>query len=153
MNWIINKLSKLKYHTNLLELTRPLQIYLDNYNWLFSDLEFGDGSYELPINYDQDYFILTAADFKKIAEQNVQIIWGTLLAVPKDKTIQIDEQSLPCVEGNENIWKNGNIQLDTAEIEIDCVDSSYTIIKFKLEEMSKAFKEYFTEAIELEKFK
>ena len=105
----------------------------------------------LPINFDKDYFILTAKDFQKIAEEDVQIIWGALLAVPENQEINTSEQ-LPFVEGNDNIWKDGNIQLENAEIEIDCFDSSYTIVKFKSMEMSKAFKDYFPEAIELEKF-
>jgi hypothetical protein len=153
MNWIISKTNKLRYHTQLSELTKPLQPYLKNYKWLFSDLDFNaDKLPHLPINFDQDYFILSAADFEKIADEDVQIIWGALLAIPNERKIDVNEQQLPYVEGNDTIWRNGNIQLETAEIEIDCLDSSYTIVKFKLEEMSKAFKDYFTEAIELEKF-
>ena len=121
--------------------------------WLFSDLNFITNNLpHLSINFDRDYFILTSGDFQKIADQDVQIIWGALLAVPKNEEIQVDEQDLPMVEGNNNIWRNGHMQLDNAEIEIDCFDSSYTIMKFKSEEMSRAFKDYFSEAIELEKF-
>ena len=152
MNWIISKSRKLRYHTDLSELTKPFQPYLARYKWLFSDLDFITSrlSY-LPINFDKDYFILTAKDFQKIAEEDVQIIWGALLAVPENQEINTSEQP-PFVEGNDNIWKDGNIQLENAEIEIDCFDSSYTIVKFKSMEMSKAFKDYFPEAIELEKF-
>lgn len=153
MNWIIGKTDKLRYHTQLSELTKPLQPYLKYYKWLFTDLDFLTNKLpHLPINFDEDYFILSAADFKKVTDEDVQIIWGALLAVPNGKDINVDEQQLPYVEGNENIWRNGNIQLETAEIEIDCFDSSYTIVKFRSEEMSKVFKDYFTEAIELEKF-
>ena len=153
MNWIINKTDKLRCHTLLSELTKPLRQYLPNYKWLFSDLDFITSNLpHLPINFDRNYFILTSEDFQKIADQDVQIIWGALLAVPKHEEIQVDKQDLPLVEGNNNIWRNGHIQLDNAEIEIDCFDSSYTIVKFKSVEMSKAFKDYFSEAIELEKF-
>ena len=124
MNWIIDKTNKLRCHTLLSELTLPLQPYLQNYKWLFSDLNFiTDRMQDLPISFDRDYFILTAEDFQKIADEEVQIIWGTLLAIPRDEDIHIDEQKLPFVEGNDNIWRNGNIQLDNAEIEIDCFDS------------------------------
>jgi len=153
MNWIIDKTDKMECHTLLSELTTPLQSYLKAYKWLFSDLDFLTNKLpNLPINFDKDYFLLTAKDFQQIADADVQIIWGALLAVPNDQEIYIDEQNLPFVEGNDNIWTNGNIQLENAEIEIDCFDSSYTIVKFKSEEMSKVFKEYFSEAIELEKF-
>jgi hypothetical protein len=153
MNWIIHKTKKLRCHTLLGELIKPLQPYLQQYKWLFSDLDFiTNDSPHLPINFDNDYFILSAEDFQKIADEDVQIIWGALIAVPENEEILIDEINLPLVEGNDNIWRNGNMQLNYAEIEIDCFDSSYTIVKFKSEEMSKAFKDYFSEAIELEKF-
>jgi hypothetical protein len=153
MNWIIHKTKKLRCHTLLAELTKPLQPYLKQYKWVFSDLDFITNHLPyLPINFDQDYFILSADDFQKVADGDVQIIWGVLIAVPENEEIFIDENKWPLVEGNDNIWRNGNMQLKNAEIEIDCFDSSYTIVKFKSEEMSKAFKDYFSEAIELEKF-
>lgn len=152
LDWVIHRSNKLRCHTQLSELTKPIEPYLNRYKWLFSDLDFiTDKLPCLPINFDHDFFILSAADFKKIADEDVQIIWGSLLAVPIEREINIDRDQLPYVEGNDNIWKNGHIQLDVAEIEIDCFDSSYTIVKFTSEEMSKAFREYFTEAIELEK--
>jgi len=154
MNWIIRNTNKLKYHTNLFELTKPLQQYIDNYNWLFSDLDFiTDKLPDLPINYDNNYFILSSDNFKEIINKDVQFVWGALLAVPKHYEIEVDELHLPFVEGNDAIWKNGNIQLKNADIEIDCFDSSYTIIKFRNEDISNVFKSYFDEAIKLEMFK
>lgn len=153
MNWIIHKTKKLRCHTLLAELTKPLQPYLQHYKWLFSDLDFiTDKLPDLPINFHKDYFILTAEDFQKIADEDVQIIWGALIAVRKEEKILINEDKLPLVEGNDSIWSNGNMQLENAEIEIDCFDSSYTIVKFKSAEMSNVFKDYFPEAKELEKF-
>lgn len=153
MNWIIDKTNKMRCHTLLAELTKPLQPYLQHYKWLFSDLDFiTDKLPQLPINFDEDYFILTAEEFQIIADEDVQIIWGALLAIPKDQPVFIDEMRLPFVEGNDNIWTNANFQLVNADIEIDCFDSSFTIVKFRLEDMSKMFKEHFPEASELEKF-
>ncbi len=129
MNWIIKKSKKLRYHTDLLEITKPFQKGIENYNWFLSDLDFiTDQLPNLPINFDQDYFILSPGDFKRLILADVQIIWGVILAVPKNLPIQINEQYLPFVEGNSKIWEAGNIQLDKAEIEIDCFDSSYTIV-------------------------
>jgi len=110
MNWIIGKTDKLNYHTELSELTKPLLSYLHRYKWLFSDLDFITNQLpDLPINFDRDYFILTAEDFQKIAKEDVQIIWGALLAVPAQEEIFVDENNLPFVEDNDNIWRNGNI--------------------------------------------
>ena len=82
----------------------------------------------------------------------MQLIWGVVSGLPKDRKIIIDENDLPYVEGNDLIWKNENFQLQNSVIEIIAFDSSYSIIKFKDEKISNQFKKYFDEAIELEKF-
>ena len=155
MNWIISKTKKLSCHTYLAELLKPIDDEIENYNWIISDFEYnGTGSYvELPINYDHDYFILSPQQFKSLVDINVQIYWGVILGVPLYKTIEVDENNLPFAEGNDLIWKNGNIQHPDAEIEVICYDSSCTIIKFRHKALSDKFKNYFTEAIELEKNK
>ena len=60
---------------------------------------------------------------------------------------------MPFAEGNEQIWKNGTLQVKNSLIEIIAWESSYTIVKFTDNKMSDKFKEYFQEAIELEKYK
>ncbi|MEO7214796.1 hypothetical protein [Mucilaginibacter sp.] len=75
------------------------------------------------------------------------------IAIPYNIEITIDENAIPLAEGNELIWKNGNLQYPDAAIEIICFDSGYTIVKFTDERLSAKFKAYFgDEAIELEKF-
>ena len=155
MNWIIRKSSKMMFHTHLNELLIPISEDLDQFNWLLSDLEFNSTEIngELPINFDRDYFILPKNEFDKLLNADLQIWWGVILAIPKSTKIIIDEDNLPFAEGNGLIWRNGNIQYPDAQIEIVCFDSGYTIVKFKDEYLSNKFKSYFTEAIELEKFK
>jgi len=153
MNWIIRDSDKLWYHTNLKELVKPFYNELGNYNWVLSDLDFISDTTDLPINFDQDYFILSSSEFERLVSADMQIIWGAIVAVPKELPLSLNADTLPYVEGNDKIWENGNLQLPYAEIEIDCFDSSYTIIKFTSGRVSNQFKEYFPEAIELEKFK
>ncbi|MFI5160122.1 MAG: hypothetical protein ACHQHN_02545 [Sphingobacteriales bacterium] len=152
MNWIIHKSKKMPSHTYLSEVLKPLNDHIEDYNWVLSDIDGGnlDG---LPIDYDHDYFVLSPIEFKKILNSRFQFYWGSILAIPLHITIKIDEDNPPYVEGNNLIWKNGNIQYSGAEIEIDCVDSGYTIVKFSREDLSNKFKTYFDEAIDLEDFK
>ncbi len=153
MNWIIGNSNKMRYHTNLFEITKPFKEQIDNYNWILSGLDLLTNKLsDLPINFEGDYFLLSPTDFKKLVESNTQIIWGVILGVPQNLSISIDLDNLPFVEGNDNIWLPGNLQFNFAEIEIDCFDSSYTIIKFISKELSQKFKNYFEEAIELDKF-
>lgn len=152
MNWIIKNTSKIDFHTNLKEILKPISTDLDNYNWFLCDLDFMS-DLPLPINFDKDYFILKNEDFQKIADSRTQIIWGVISAVPKNINIEIKEDALPFVEGNDSVWQNGNFQVNNSEIEIIAFDSSYIIVKFINQTLSEKFKKYFDEAIELEKFK
>jgi hypothetical protein len=154
MNWIIRNSKKLRWQTDLTELFKPIYKEIENYNWILSDIEYnGTSTYnDLPINYDHDYFILSPKQFRKLVDIDIQIYWAIILGVPIDIEIKIDENELPYADGNGLVWKNGNIQYPDASIEIICFDSGYTIVKFKDETLSDTFKEYFDEAIELEKF-
>ena len=152
MNWIIKNTSKIDFHTNLKEILKPISTDLDNYNWFLCDLDFITEK-TLPINLDENYFILNNKDFQKIVNSQTQIIWGVISAVPKNINIEINENDLPFVEGNDLVWENGNLQVNKSEIEIIAFDSSYTIVKFNSQTLSEKFENYFDEAIELEEFK
>jgi hypothetical protein len=153
MNWIIRKSKKLSAHTYLNEVLKPLDEYIEAYNWILSDIEGGGNLSELPIDYEQDYFILSPKEFRKILNSHFQFYWGTIIAVPMSLDIKVNKDNLPYTEGNDLIWKNDHIQYPDAEIEIDCVDSGYTIAKFSKEDLSNKFKTYFDEAVDLEKFR
>lgn len=153
MNWIIQKSKIILYHTHLNEVLYPILNEVKNYNWILADIEHGGLQTMLPINMEDEYFILTPDEFDIILNADVQIWWGVILGVPNNIEIAINQDNIPFTEGNDLIWQNGNIQYPNAEIEINCWDSSYTIVKFKNQELSDKFKAYFPEAIELEKFK
>ena len=154
MNWVIRKTEKLSCHTDLNGLLKPIYDQINKYNWLLSDLEFNgsDNFAELPVNYEEDYFILSPPEFKRLVDTDIQTIWGVILGIPTGKDINIDENKLPYADGNGVIWEEGNIQHPNAEIEIVCYDSSYTIVKFTDNLLSNKFKAYFDEAIDLKKF-
>ncbi len=153
MNWIIRYSDRMRCHTLLDVVVEPIWDDLKDLNWLVTDSEHGpwQGN-DMPLNYEDDYFILTPKKFKSLVDSRSQIIWGVFLAIPQKVKIIVDEDDLPYAEGNELIWKNGNIQHPDAIMELVCFDSGYTIVKFKDEKLSNKFKAYFDEAIELEKF-
>lgn len=129
------------YHTYLDLILEPIKDQIDNYNWIVTDIEmFSTIVTDPPVDMDTDYYILSPGEFKRLVDCEVQFWWGIFLAVPVSKEIQLDINNLPFLEGNKLIWKNGNLQYYTAEIEIDCIDSNYTIVKFSNQELSKKFK-------------
>ncbi|PJJ79772.1 hypothetical protein [Mucilaginibacter auburnensis] len=152
MNWIIRRSNKLLSHTHLKGLIQPIFKDIEKWSWFISDLDFLSNGTILPINFDHDYFILSPEQFQQLVTADPQIIWGVLLGFSNEQLIDVDEENLPYAEGNELIWKNGNIQHTNALIEIVCFDSGYTIVKFRDAQLSGKFKAYFEEAIELESF-
>ena len=154
MNWIIKRTDKMEFHTNLRSILKPIINEIKGLNWLITDLEFNNicRTEDLPVNYEQDYFILSSTQFGDLVAADMQIIWGVILGIPEACTINADQNNLPHAEGNDLIWKNGNLQHPDAIIEIVCFDSSYTILKFKDKHLSDQFKAYFNEAKDLESF-
>lgn len=153
MNWIISESDKLSCHTELQALLKPILSEIEGLTWLISDLEYQEGyPPNLPVDNEHEYFILSPSQFEILVASTVQIIWGVFLGIPADRTIVVDERNLPFAEFNDLIWKNGNIQHPDAVIEINCFDSSYTIVKFQDRKLSDKFVEYFEEAIDLENF-
>jgi hypothetical protein len=153
LNWIIRDTKKLYCHTNLNNL---LNVWIDisEFEWILSDLDvINFTKKKLPIDFNKSFSVITSDDFKKIIETDIQIVWGVISAINKSENPKFDKNNLPFVEGNDNIWINDNFQVENAIFEITAWDSSYTIIKFKDSELSKKFKLYFDEAIELDKYK
>ena len=141
------------FHTNLNNLLNSW-IDISEFEWILSDLDvINFTKKKLPIDFNKSFSVITSDDFKKIIETDIQIVWGVISAINKSENPKFDKNNLPFVEGNDNIWINDNFQVENAIFEITAWDSSYTIIKFKDAELSKKFKLYFDEAIELDKYK
>jgi hypothetical protein len=151
MNWIIRESEKLEFHTNIKEILRPFLGELKSFNWVISDFDFISDK-ELPIHQEVDFFVLSSQEFNEILNSKTQFIWGVISGFSEGHEIVFDEKNLPFAEGNDLIWRNGNLQIPNSTIEIIAFDSSYTIIKFKNKKISDTFKDYFNEAIKLEKF-
>lgn len=142
------------YHTHLGVILTPLKEDIKNFQWLIADVEYQWAEDDFPLNMEDEYLIVSPDTFQRVLNQNTQIIWGSFLGMPKSKKLKIDTEDIPYVESNPLVWEPGNIQHPEALIEIDCIDSGYTIVKFVLKDLSDKFKAFFgDEAIELSKFK
>ena len=154
MNWIIRNTRKLKFHTNLQILLEPIEKEIQRFKWLVSDIEVNSSSIRsLPINNEEDWFLISAEEMQALRSSDTQVVWGVFSAIDRHNQILVDNIILPAAEGAPQIWKNGNLQLQEAEVEIIAFDSSCTIVKFTDIELSDKFKIYFDDAIELEKYK
>ena len=154
MNWIIKNRDKLRFHTNLNVLLRPIENDIQRFNWLINDLEINSSELEnLPITQERDWFFITSEQMEELRISDTQILWGAFSAIDNKINLDINEDMLPYAENVSEIWNNGNLQVKESEIEIIAWDSSFTIVKFTDEILSNKFSDYFDEAIELEKYK
>jgi hypothetical protein len=154
MNWIIRSTKKLYCHTNLNNLLNSSWINISEFDWLLSDLDVVNFSKkELPIDFRENYTLLSPENFKILIESDIQIIWGVISAIKKSENPKFDKENFPYVEGNDNVWENDLFQVENSIFEITAWDSSYTIVKFKDIELSEKFKNHFEEAIQLDKYK
>lgn len=77
MNWIIRSIKSLEFHTNLREVLKPIWEDLNEYEWVLADLDFMTDD-EIPIHFDEDYFILNRDEFNVIYQSRTQLIWGVI---------------------------------------------------------------------------
>lgn len=152
MNYIIQKLQNLPYHTHLGSLLKPIETELNDFQFLITDYLFLSPDKNLSLkNFSSNYEIYNADDFLDLAHKNIQFTCGYFAAISREKEIVLDVENLPYVEGNPDIWEETFLRQD-AEIEIYAYDSIYTIIKFKNSKLSNTFAEHFPEAELLENF-
>ncbi|MGH1518186.1 hypothetical protein [Chryseobacterium sp. JK1] len=151
MNWIIRSTKKVKFHTNLHEVLKPIWNDLAVYKWILTDLDFISDQ-PLPINFDEDYFVLDHPEFEQLYKSNTQIIWGILSAVPNN--IEPDTSACSTLSAEDtNVWEPDHFLIQGSMLEIIAFDSGYTIVKFKDQSLSDKFKDYFQEqAVDLQKF-
>jgi hypothetical protein len=151
MNWIIRSTKKVKFHTNLPEVLKPVWDNLAVYSWILTDLDFISDQL-LPINFDEDFFVLDSIEFEKLYHSNTQIIWGIISAIPNN--IESDSSLISKLSAEDSIvWEPDQFLIPESILEIIAFDSGYTLVKFKDKNLSDTFKDYFQEqAIDLQKF-
>lgn len=115
------------FNTNMYKLMKEFKIKDLNYKWLITDIETNNEEFS-----NKEVIIIKHQDLIKLLENNkdIQWIWAVFSAIPsKYSDDEILKYKFPYIIENENI--NHTIQHPLAEIEIDCIDSSYAKVIFK----------------------
>lgn len=153
MNWIIKNSDKLEYHTHLGILLEPIKEAITALKWLIADVDMNTAELEkLPIDHEREWFLISSDEMKNICKSDTQFIWGVFSGIDQKTDFNPNSFEIPYADGNEEVWKTGNLQIENSKIEIVAWDSTYTIVKFTDKDLSVQFKNYFPEAIELENF-
>lgn len=110
-----------EFNTNMYKLMKCFKDKNLNYKWLITDIE--TTAYDF---LNEEYIIINHQDLMKLLEKNkdIQWIWAVFSLIPSI----IDSKDI-----------TNNIKHPLAEIEIDCIDSSYAKIIFKDEKIKELF--------------
>src|SRR5690606_31758162 len=120
MNLILEKTSQVTFFTNMREVLEALGIKCSDYDWYVSDVETNGYPFEEGWHSGEELE-------SHIAGGNIQFIWAVFSAFPRGIRTEVNE--VPYVEGNPDYWDGSDPrpQLEGANFEIACWDSSATI--------------------------
>jgi predicted methyltransferase len=140
--YIINR--GLEYYTDMSIILNPIQEYLQDYNFLITDIECNYYP-DKRINYEEDYLFISPSGLLDIVNANeIQFIWGVFSAIPKHISLEeILKYELPYSEGTRTLDEIVEIQHPLAEIEIVAFDSSYVEIINKREDVIQTIEKEF----------
>ncbi|WP_432663701.1 hypothetical protein R9X47_24340 [Wukongibacter baidiensis] len=150
MNYILKDTTKMRGFTDMRVIFEALNGLQNDYNWLITDIECYPEVDEI-----KEEAFLSGDDLTDVLKQeDIQFIWAVFTGFRKDIEIDVSNlEVIPNIRDNYNFWSETKIQHSQASIEIDCCDSSYAVFLSKDEIASKKFKEYFSEAIDLDEYK
>ena len=134
-----------KYYTFMLKVINSIGGRNLDYNWLITDIEAYPTIKEANEIIKNEYIIISNDDLLDLLEKDdFQWTWGIFSAIPKNiDTKEILQYNLPYKESISLTDVNPTIQHPLAEIEIDCMDSSYFQITVKDDKYLKEFKKAF----------
>jgi hypothetical protein len=84
----------------------------------------------------------------------IQWVWAVLSGFRKGVEIDLDHLEVyPFADGNERLWRpSPAIQHPEAEVEIVCWDSTSTLLLSRDEDLTRSFRTFFPEAVDLHDF-
>ena len=124
-----------EFNTNMYKLMECFKDKNLNYKWLITDIETNDYDF-----LNKEYIIIKHQDLMELLEKNknIQWIWAVFSLIPtKYSDTDILKYNLPSITDAKDI--TNNIKHPLAEIEIDCIDSSYAKIIFRDEKIKESF--------------
>ena len=172
MDLILKGSKQMPYYTNMEVVFKSLDNKQKEYNWLITDVEISTtkirGSANSTISgstlklYNNEetltdflnrkaIWITGEALTELILKNQIQFIWGVFSGFPKDIIINVNKLEVePYADGNTGFWvPNPKIQHPLATVEIVCFDSTLIILLTKDEDLGLRFKNYFTDAVNL----
>lgn len=139
------------YYTNMLKLIKSIGGSKLKYNWLITSIEAYPSDKSISDKIDKDYIFLSNNELLDILEkEDFQWIWASFSAIPNNVNQKdILQYELPSTDKAKLDYKSEPlIQHPLANIEIDCIDSSYFAIIFDDIDIEKKLLNVYPKAIE-----
>lgn len=152
MTLILGDSEQIDFHTDLNKLIKPFKKEFLSLNWLLTDQEYvildsNQKEIKAHLDYESEKIEFEGHELLELIEnRNIQFIWGVFCGIKgKIPAISIDE--LPYADGNSEIWTEPDkFLLEESEFEIICIDSSYSIVKFRDKRLEERFKKEFKDS-------
>ena len=158
MNTLLEGPGRMAWHTDLRLVFRAFGGRQREFNWLLTDVELNCDVAGLPLSDDphsKDAVWLSGAALTELVEaQEVQFVWGVLSGFHPETAIDVTRvDPYPYADGNDALWRPGvRIQHPLAEVEIVCWDSSSTLLMSHDDDLTRRFRSFFTEAVDLDEY-
>jgi hypothetical protein len=147
MNILLENSRHINYYGNMNDIFNVLDGVCEKYDWYISDIE---TNCQPPIELrSKELFIEGDALKKLISENDIQFIWAVFSAMKRGVRPFVKES--PFADGNPGFWEGSpNPQLNGAEFEIVCWDSSLYLLIGVSESLAKKFIAKYSDAIDLD---
>ncbi|MES9903817.1 MAG: hypothetical protein ABW168_14220 [Sedimenticola sp.] len=149
MNILLEKSKHIQYYGHMNDIFDVLDGVCEEYDWYVSDIETNCAP---PWDANSRDMMINGYELKKIiTETDIQFIWAVFSAIQKGVTPIIN--ALPYADGNNDYWVGEpKPQLNGAEFEIVCWDSSLFLLIGLPDDMGQKFISKYTDAIDLDEY-
>lgn len=159
MNSLLERSEQMPFYTDLAVVFRALDGRERDYHWIITDFEciaLNAGSLPAPFRETNDDRILLSGRtlMSLVSRQPIQFVWGVLSGFVPDRVPELGSLNpVPFADGNEALWRPGvTLQHPLAEVEIVCWDSSATMFLSRQEDLTRQFRAFFPDAVDLDTF-
>lgn len=146
--------TRMLFYTDLRAVFKAIGGRQVEFNWLLTNLECNFYPPEFQSDLQPDHQIwLSGEKLTRLIEQyDIQFIWAVLSGFAPHVIVNLNQlEVVPYADGNKALWtSSARIQHPLAKVELICWDSSATILLSRDEDLTKRFRAFFPEAIDLE---
>jgi hypothetical protein len=159
VNTLLEASSRMPFHTDMGQVFRALDGWQYEYDWLLTEIDTvatsaaGLPSVLQPVDRDRALVVPGTELSAMLAAYPMQFLWGVFSAIPPQCALNAASLNVvPCADGNSDHWSAVRCapQHPLAEVEIVCWDSSATLLIGASSTLTRAFRSYFPEAVDLD---